>query len=115
MPGIDELLKKYGGELSSVLPLILLFAFWWIFSMLGSKIRKTGANNSEAESPGLQERLLRTIGGDQIENQEPSGQTTESGSYEVNRPEENPQFNQAGLGRTGPIQPRPINPRWWGA
>jgi hypothetical protein len=115
MPGIDELLKKYGGELSSVLPLILLFAFWWIFSMLGSKVRKTGTNNSEAESPGLQERFLRTIGGDQSENQEPRGQMAESGPYEVYRPEENSQNNQGGPGRTGTIQPRPINPRWWGA
>ncbi len=115
MPGIDELLKKYGGELSSVLPLILLFAFWWIFSMLGSKVRKTGASDSEAESPGLQERFLRTIGGDQAGNQEPGSQMTESGSSQVYRPEESPQYNQGEPGRTGPIQPRPINPRWWGA
>ena len=47
MPNIDELVRKYGGELSSVLPLLLLFAFWWIFSMLGSRFKKTGEKSEE--------------------------------------------------------------------
>ncbi|MFH0957687.1 MAG: hypothetical protein V1897_03200 [Pseudomonadota bacterium] len=115
MPNIDELLKQYGGQLSSVLPLLLLFVFWWIFSMLGSRLRKTGEKSEETDSPGLQDRVLQMMTGGQGEevdsrHQKPAGQ-----SDNVTWAEEPGVYDQGPVAPTGEFKPKPINPRWWGA
>jgi len=115
MPSIDELLKRYGGELGSVLPLLLLFAFWWIFSMLGSKIKKTTDKKEEADTPGLQERFLQVLTGDQLENQEPRSKTPNTGPYDINNPEDNAQYYPEPKAYGSQSGVKPIRPKWWGA
>jgi hypothetical protein len=116
MPSIDELLKKYGGELGSILPLLLLFAFWWIFSMLGSKIKKTGEKGEETGSPGLQERILQAMTGDQAGDQTSGRKVpTEVGAYDMDREEQPSAFYQETKTYGGQVNVRPISPKWWGA
>ncbi|MDQ1284708.1 MAG: hypothetical protein QG663_111 [Thermodesulfobacteriota bacterium] len=115
MPNIDELVRKYGGELGSVLPLLLLFAFWWIFSMLGSRFKKTGEKSEEPDSPGLQDRILQMMSGAQDENGDTRPQKPGSESYGATSAAEQGGFYQGPIDPTGEIKPKPINPRWWGA
>ncbi len=115
MPNIDELVRKYGGELSSVLPLLLLFAFWWIFSMLGSKLKKTGEKSEEPDSPGLQDRILQMMSGAQDENGNTRLQEPGSASYDATSAEEQRGYYQGPIDPAGELKPKPIDPRWWGA
>lgn len=116
MPSIDELMKKYGGELGSILPLLLLFAFWWIFSMLGSKIKKTSEKGEATDSPGLQERILQAMTGDQASDQTTGRKLpTDEGVYDMSRQEQPPAFYKETKTYGGQVNVKPISPKWWGA
>jgi hypothetical protein len=115
MPNIDELVRKYGGELTSVLPLLLLFAFWWIFSMLGSRLKKTGEKSEGPDSPGLQDRILQMMSGAQDENGDTRTQKPGSASYDATSAEQQGGYYQGPVDPEGELKPKPINPRWWGA
>lgn len=105
MQNIEELVRRYGSELSSLLPLLLLFAFWWIFSMLGSRLKKTGEKSEEAESTGMQDRILQIMTGAKDEDDDARSQTPNRPSFDAPGTEE----------PIGDFLPKPINPRWWGA
>jgi hypothetical protein len=115
MPNFGELIEKYGGELGRVLPLLLLFAFWWIFSMLGSRFKKNGEKPEEADSQGLQGRILQMMTGGQDDNVDPKVAKPSDESRTVIGPEQTGGYYQGPLGPTDELEPKPINPRWWRA
>jgi hypothetical protein len=107
--------EKIGNILYSLIPLILIIVFSWLFSRLGAKMRKQG---QEAEVPREKEREFQLI--DLFANdKEPSGPT----APQLPGTERQPEFMQpslgAGMPRTvagGPVvTPKPIEPKWWGA
>lgn len=115
MQNIEELVRRYGSELSSLLPLLLLFAFWWIFSMLGSRLKKTGEKSEQAESPGMQDRILEMMTGSKDEDDDARPQRPKRPSFDAPGTEVPVEYYQNPNGPVGDFQPKPINPRWWGA
>lgn len=113
MRSIDELLKNIGVELSTVIPLILLFAFWWIFSMLTSKVKKMTKNSEEADNPGLQEQFLKVATDGQLADE---GLRPEPASAEVYDAYKSKDVYYPGSQTyNGQTIAKPIHPRWWAA
>ncbi|MBI4961966.1 MAG: hypothetical protein HY913_01685 [Desulfomonile tiedjei] len=108
-------MDKIENILYSIIPLVLIIVFSWLFSLLGSKMRKQG---QEAEPAGEKER------GFQLFDMFPQGKEGESpnAASSPGMPRQ-PEMMQPDL-RTGmpqtvtgapPATPKPIEPKWWGA
>ena len=113
MHNIDELLKNVGGELGNVVPLVLLMAFWWIFSMLTSKAKKMSKKDEEGDSPGLQERFLKAVTGDQSTNEGLNSKPASPEVYDAYRSED--VYYPGSQTSGGQTTAKPIHPRWWAA
>ena len=101
--------------LYSVIPLILIILFSWLFGLLGSKMKKPKEETDASLKVGSEDQPIDIFGemreeGDQI----PAGQgslrvtdrraTIDTGAW---RARESP---------GGPrVTPKPITPKWWGA
>lgn len=113
MRSIDELLKNLGVELSTVIPLLLLVAFWWIFSILTSKVKKMSNNSEEAEKPGLQEQFLKVAIGGQSPDERLRPEPARAG---VNNAYKSEDVHYPGSQiYDGQTISKPIHPRWWAA
>ncbi|MBI5248217.1 MAG: hypothetical protein HY912_01870 [Desulfomonile tiedjei] len=93
--------------LYSLIPLILIILFSWLFSFLGSKMKKPGENSEAAAGSNLGDRLLEMM------KEAPGEAPAEAGTkqrFPAGPRVELPQ--QTG----GPITTaKPITPKWWGA
>jgi len=106
--------EKVGNILYSLIPLILIIIFSWLFSRLGSKMRKQG---QEAEAAGQQDREFQLI---ELfaQDKEAPGSTaaqypgTEPQPHELMQPDLRARMPRAG---GPPVTPKPIEPKWWGA
>lgn len=111
MRNIGELIKSYGIELTDVIPLILLFVFWWIFSLLTAKAKQIGKKGTEPDSPGLQERFFEALTGNQGTNETVTSEPMRTEVHDAHK-------KQNGY-YTGPEdyeihgQAKPIHPKWW--
>lgn len=108
-------MKDTDNILYSIIPLILIILFSWLFSLLGSKMRKQG---KEAEATGEKDRAYQLMdlllpdkaGSGPAANQLPG----------IDRPAELPQPDlPIKMPKTAPGSPpvtaKPIEPKWWGA
>jgi hypothetical protein len=108
-------MEKIENILYSVIPLVLIILFSWLFSYLGSRMRK------EQEEPGAvtaKDRDYQLI--DLMTDQKEAPRAAEAQSALADWPVAFP-----GTGQKSPmaqptpgapkINPRPIEPKWWGA
>ncbi|MGC8660160.1 MAG: hypothetical protein ACP5U1_13930 [Desulfomonilaceae bacterium] len=113
MRDISEVIKSYGVELKDVIPLILLFLFWWVFSLLTAKAKKIGNNTPAEDSPGLQERFLDVLATSHPKNEGVRPRPVGPDVYDAY------QYPDTDYRKPGDhnIQgrPKPINPKWWAA
>jgi len=108
-------MDKIENILYSIIPLILIIVFSWLFSLLGSKMRKQG---QEGEASGEKDRQFQLT--DLFAQDKEVAGPTSMPIPEMDRP---PDLMQPSL-RTDmskmapgkpPITPKPIEPKWWGA
>lgn len=111
MHSVSELLKNLGADLNNVIPLILLFAFWWIFSMLTTKIKKGIKNGEEPDSPGLQERFLSSVTSDEPTDEDVRSEPANARIYNAYKSEDF-YFHGSNI-NNNQTTAKPIHPRWW--
>ncbi len=109
-------MEKIENILYSIVPLILIVLFSWLFSFLGSKMRK---QQPDEAVPG-QEKSSDYPLIDLLTGQSEAPQPAESKATPLN-------WTSAGPSAGQPVQriptipggpqvtPRPIRPKWWGA
>jgi hypothetical protein len=108
--------EKIGNILYSLIPLILIIVFSWLFSRLGSKMRKQG---QEDEPVGEKNREFQLM---DLFAQDKEGLGPTAAQYpgmeplppEYMQPDPRARMPRADGG--GPqVTPKPIEPKWWGA
>ena len=101
--------------LYSLIPLVLIVVFSWLFSLMGSRMKKEQQDESISSTEFPQDRSLDIFSEEEDEEwlvpgqeaaQEPSGQFPHARPVEVT--------NRHGL-QAPDITPEPIRPKWWGA
>jgi hypothetical protein len=107
--------EKIGNILYSLIPLILIIVFSWLFGRLGAKMRKQG---QEGEAVGEKEREFQLIDLFAADKESPGPTATQ-----LPGAERQPEFMQPSLGASIPgttaggpvVTPKPIEPKMWGA
>jgi len=108
-------MKDTDNILYSIIPLILIILFSWLFSLLGSKMRKQG---KETEATGEKSRGYQLM--DLLLPDKPESGPAANQLPGTERPAELPQPNlPVQMPKTAPGSPpvtaKPIEPKWWGA
>lgn len=93
--------------LYSLIPLILIILFSWLFSFLGSKMKKPEESSEGAGGRNLGDRILEMMKEGQDET---PAEPVKRGPVAIDSRVGWPQ-------QTGNpvITPKPIKPKWWGA
>jgi hypothetical protein len=102
--------------LYSLIPLILIILFSWLFGVLGSKMKKPTEESDVSLKRGPEDQpfdILSAI-------REAAGQApAPQGALKINDRTATPMESVAwgtGTGPGGPnVTPKPITPKWWGA
>lgn len=108
-------MDKIENILYSIIPLILIILFSWLFSFLGSKMRKQQEETNAAPEKGHDYQLI-----DLLTDQKPVPSAAESQPAPLNWTTAFPAADQrvpkSPATPGGPqVTPRPIRPKWWGA
>ncbi|AFM26005.1 hypothetical protein [Desulfomonile tiedjei] len=98
-------MKDIESILYSLIPLVLIILFSWLFSFLGSKMKKPSENGDQVPGRVLGDRFFDLM--------------KEEESEEVPQ-QRQPQTPQPGItipqGSGAPlVSAKPITPKWWGA
>ncbi len=97
-------MKDMESILYSLIPLVLIILFSWLFSFLGSKMKKPSENGEQVPGRVLGDRFFDLMKEDAEEvPQQRQPQTTQPGITI-------PQGSGAPL-----VSAKPITPKWWGA
>jgi len=108
-------MEKIENILYSIVPLVLIILFSWLFSVLGSKMRKTPEGTDGVQEKGGDYRLI-----DMLTDQKPPPREATLRPEEIEWANDFPPSAQ-GTPQSPPIPggpqvtPRPIRPKWWGA
>jgi hypothetical protein len=100
--------------LYSLAPLVLIIVFSWLFSFLGSKMKKQGqgaAPQSQREPQGDLIDLFPDAG----RQGSPGQPGTEQATWGQGRPADVTTWNSRTAGGPPPVTAAPIKPKWWGA
>lgn len=108
-------MKDTDNILYSIIPLILIILFSWLFSLLGSKMRKQG---KETETTGEKNRgfqLMDLL----LEDKTGSGPASTQlpgmdRPAELSHPDLPVKMPKTAPG-SPPVTAKPIEPKWWGA
>lgn len=109
MPDLGPIKDKLG----EILPFLMIFVLWIVFSLLGSRMRKQDGGGQQANqpTPSLQEKFLEMIS--------PGAVTDESQQQAKKSDFERLQSKSSGSLTTvkgaPPVTAKPITPKWWGA
>lgn len=108
-------MEKIENLLYSIIPLILIIAFSWLFSLLGSKMRKQGQAGEASGEKDRQFQLTDLF----AQDKEASGPTAVpfpgmDRQPDLMQPDLRTDRPKTAPGKP-PITPKPIEPKWWGA
>lgn len=109
MPDFGALRDRLG----EILPFLMIFVLWIVFSLLGSRMRNrdTGDQQSTEKSQSLQEKFLEMIA--------PGAAADNSQQQQGTSDFERLQARSSGSITTArgapPVTAKPITPKWWGA
>lgn len=108
MPDFEAIKDKLG----ELLPVVMIFVLWVVFSFLGSKLRKQGGGNEETKAaPTLQEKFLEMISPGALDE----APTQEARKSDFERLESESARSLTSVKDAPPVTAKPITPRWWGA
>jgi hypothetical protein len=93
--------------LKSLIPLILIILFSWLFSVLGSKARKPTENAEGGAEKNLGDRILEMM---KEEPEETPREPAARGPVQIESRVAFPQQTGSPV-----VTAKPINPKWWGA
>jgi len=97
--------------LKSLLPLIIIIVVSWLFSSLGSRLKKQGGTGQDEDRPA--EKIFDFLTQTKEEAVQPENDTTEGRPADAVRPIAK---SWPGYPAGGPqVTPKPIKPKWWGA
>lgn len=109
MPEFDAIKDRLG----ELLPVVMVFVLWIIFSFLGSKLRKQDQGAQQAqETPSLQEKFLEMISPGAASDAQ-QHQAAPKSDFE--RLESESSRSLTTVKNAPPVTAKPITPRWWGA
>jgi hypothetical protein len=99
-----------------IMPLVLMLflVFSWLFSFLGSKIKKRQSGEARSPAQGKEDTFLEKVFGktQELPNEQPPVQ---QGPYNLSRdPPGRDRMKQPIAGEPA-ITAKPIKPKWWGA
>ncbi len=100
--------------LYSLAPLVLIIVFSWLFSYLGSKMKKQSqgaAPQSQREPQGELMELFPDMG----REDRPGQPQPEQATWAPGRPTDVTTWNPQAAGGPPRVTPAPIKPKWWGA
>ncbi len=100
-------MENIGPILKSLIPLILIILFSWLFSLLGSKARKTSENTENSADKNLGDRILEMM---REEPEEIPRESAGKGPVQIDS-----RMGMPPQTRTPVVTSKPINPKWWGA
>jgi hypothetical protein len=104
-------MEKIENLLYSIIPLVLIIVFSWLFSVLGSKMRKQG---QEGEPSGEKDRPFQLT--DLFAQDKEAFGPTAAPLPGMDRQPDLMQPNlRTDMPKTAPGTPKPIEPKWWGA
>ncbi len=109
MPDIGPLKDRLG----EIVPFLMVFVLWLVFSMLGSRMRKqdTGDQQAREATPSLQEKFLEMISPGAVVDD--SRQQPSKTDYE--RLQSQSSGSLTTVKGAPPVTAKPITPKWWGA
>jgi hypothetical protein len=109
-------MEKIENILYSIVPLILIILFSWLFSFLGSKMRKQQPDEAVPEQEKGRDFRLIDLLTDQTEPPQTTDSRTAPLDWRGAEPGSRPPVQQSPTIPAGPqVTPRPIRPKWWGA
>ena len=108
MPEFDQIKDKLG----EMLPVVMIFVLWLVFSFLGSKLRKKdGPDQGTEAAPSLQEKFLEMISPGALNDA--SSQEVRKSDFE--RLESESSRSLTTVKGAPPVTAKPITPKLWGA
>jgi hypothetical protein len=117
----DTAMDDIKNVLYSLIPLILIILFSWLFGLLGSKMKKPTDEEDVSLKRGSEDQpfdilsAIREAAGQRPEPQGPEPQGALKISDRTATPIERGVWG-TGRGSGGPVvTPKPITPKWWGA
>lgn len=99
--------------LYSLLPLIIIIVISWLFSSMGSRLKKQTPSAGGETEPSQSRRLIDFIT-EGVETETPAGQEPRGEMPGQERPEGAVVWPRATT-RGPTVSPKPITPKWWGA
>lgn len=100
--------------LYSLAPLVLIIVFSWLFSYLGSRLKKQGQGAAAPAQREPQDELIEMFP-DRGREEQPGQPRAEQATWASGRPADMTTWNPRTAGGPPPVTPAPIKPRWWGA
>ncbi len=99
----------------SLVPLVLIILFSWLFSFLGSKMKKPEENSEASAGKNLGDRILEMMkeGAEEVPPQQAAGGPAQPVAKSPFSMGSNVRLPQQSGGP--PVTAKPINPKWWGA
>jgi len=108
-------MKNSENILYSLIPLILIIVFTWLFGFIGSKMKKGQQSKPAGTEPEKEDNLFDLLLSKGEDEPHPSQAPPQPGILTIPAP-----GGGAGWARSGaPVGPqvtsKPIEPKWWGA
>jgi len=104
-----------GDLLKSLIPLILIIVFSWLFSALGSRMKKRTEQAQSDTETDVGEEILNLFSVGSEEEPHDSPDYTRSVKQEEIGPETGTDWDSVNRYGAPVVTPDPIKPRWWGA
>jgi hypothetical protein len=104
-----------GDLLKSLIPLILIIVFSWLFSALGSRMKKRAEQEQADTETDIGEEIFNLFSAGSEEEPHDSPDYMHSVEQEAIGPEAGTDWDSVDRYGSPVVTPDPIKPRWWGA
>jgi hypothetical protein len=110
-------MEKITNILWSLIPLILIILFSWLFSLMGSKAKKQMEGRTPAEKEGTGSPLLDMLLNAKADGEEirPTAAGQDKMVHGSTVPMNSVSWPTQSISGPTPISSDPITPKWWGA